>query len=164
MKSGKKTAAYAQVKNQIGYCGIWCGSCVVGNGTLRALSAHYEEVIKNYDLENWAPKTFDFKEFSKGLEAIKDIPLCSGCRKGGGWEACPMRGCVIKKKISDCAECNDQAACPHSASLEKMRTGSVRAGLFVKTTKDNPKKLLAGWGKKLKTRWPSCILFLGDGK
>jgi hypothetical protein len=164
MKSRKKTSAYERVKNQIGYCGIWCGSCVVGNGTLQELSARYEGVIKNYDLENWAPGTFDFKEFLKGLAAIKATPLCAGCRKGGGWEACPMRVCVVKKNIADCADCDDQAACPHSTSLEKMRTGSFRAGLFVKTTKDDSRKLSAGWAKKLKTRWPSSILFLGDGK
>jgi hypothetical protein len=164
MKTANKTAAYNRVKDQAGYCGIWCGSCVVGNGTLQLLGAEYEDVIRNYDLENWAPKTFDFKEFLKGLETIKATPLCAGCRKGGGWEACPMRGCVIKKKITDCAECNDQAVCPHSASLEKMRTGSAKAGLFVKTRKGNQKKLIAEWAPKLKTRWPSRILFLKDGQ
>ena len=162
MKKGSQTAAYDRVKNQIGYCGIWCGSCVVGNGTLQRLSAGYQDVIKNYDLENWAPGTFDFKEFLKGLEAIKGTPLCTGCRKGGGWETCPMRGCVIKRKIADCAECDDQLACPHSASLEKMRTGSAKAGLFVKRRKGNQKKLVAQWTKKVRTRWPSCIIFLGN--
>jgi len=164
MKSIKKSAAYDRVKNQVGYCGIWCGSCVVGNGALQRLSAEYEDVIKNYGLENWAPKTFDFKEFLKGLETIKATPLCAGCLKGGGWEACPMRGCVIKKKITDCAECDDPKACPHSASLEKMRTGSFKAGLFVKTRKGNQKKLIAQWAGRLKTRRPSCILFMGAGK
>jgi hypothetical protein len=164
MKSRRKTAAYDRVKDQVGRCGIWCGSCVVGNGTLQRLTTKYEEVIKNYDLENWAPKTFDFKEFLKGLETIKATPLCAGCRKGGGWEECPMRGCVDKNKIADCAECDDQAACPHSPSLEKMRTGSVRAGLFVKTRKGNQKKFVAQCAVKLKTRWPSCILFLRDGQ
>jgi hypothetical protein len=155
-----KTIAFNKVKDQIGSCGIWCGSCVVGNGTLKELTARYEKVIQDYDLENWAPKTFDFREFLKGLETLKATPLCPGCRKGGGWEECPMRGCVSKKRITDCAECGDQASCPHSASLEKMRTGSVRAGLFVKTQKGSQKKLVAQWAKKLKTRWPSCILFL----
>jgi hypothetical protein len=163
MKSGKKTAAYNRVKDQIGYCGIWCGSCVVGNGTLQQLTTGYEDIIKNYDLENWAPGTFDFKEFLKGLAAIKATPLCAGCRKGGGWEACPMRGCVAKKGIADCAECDDQAVCPHSASLEKMRKGSLRAGLFVKTRRGKQKEFIARWAGKLKIRWPSCILFLKDG-
>jgi hypothetical protein len=163
MKSGKKTTAYNRVKSQVGRCGIWCGSCVVGNGTLQQLTTGYAAVIKNYDLESWAPGTFDFKEFLKGLETIKATPLCPGCRRGGGWEACPMRGCVTKKSIADCTDCDDQAACPHSASLEKMRTGSIRAGLFVKTRKGNQKKFVAQWAAKLKTRWPSSILFLsGD--
>jgi hypothetical protein len=57
-------------------------------------------------------------------------------------------------------ECVDKAACPHAASLAKMRTGSVRAGLFVKTRRGNPKKLVAQWAGKLRTGWSSCILFL----
>jgi len=162
MKRADSKAAYGRVKDQVGYCGIWCGSCVVGNGTLRRLSAGYKEVIRNYGLESWAPKTFDFKEFLKGLETIKKTPLCAGCRKGGGWESCPMRGCVIKKKITDCAECDDQAACPHSASLEKMRTGSFRAGLFVKTQRGKQKDFIAKSAARLKTRWPSGILFMDE--
>ena len=138
-----KTVAFERVKGQIGYCGIWCGSCVVGNGTLQELSARYEKIIRDYALEKWAPKTFEFGEFLKGLETIKAAPLCAGCRKGGGWDTCPMRGCVKEKKITDCAGCADQAVCPHSAFLEKMRTGSARAGLFVKTGKGIQKKLAA---------------------
>jgi hypothetical protein len=153
-------SAYNRVKDQVGCCGIWCGSCVVGNGTLRELTARYQKVIQDYDFENWAPQTFDFKEFLKGLETLKATPLCAGCRKGGGWDTCPMRGCVTKKKITDCAECGDQTACPHSASLEKMHTGSVRAGLFVKTRKGSQKKLVGQWAIKIKNRWPACILFL----
>jgi hypothetical protein len=159
-----KTNAFNRVKDQVGFCGIWCGSCVVGNGTLKELTARYEKVIRDYDLEHWVPKTFNFNEFLNGLKTIKATPLCAGCRKGGGWDTCPMRGCVVKKRITGCAECDDQAACPHSASLGKMRTGSVRAGLFVKTQRGNQKKFVAQWSKKLKTRWPSSLLFLSDRK
>jgi hypothetical protein len=157
-----KTSAFNKVKAQVGHCGIWCGSCIVGNGTLKELTAGYEKLIKDYDLENWAPKTFDFKEFLKGLKTIKATPLCAGCRKGGGWDTCPMRGCAVKKKITDCAECADQTACPHSSSLEKMRTGSVRAGLYVKTRKGSQKKLVGQWAARIKSRWPSSFLFLSD--
>ncbi len=58
-----KTTAFGKVKDQVGRCGIWCGSCIVGNGTLKDLTGGYEKLIKDYDLEKWAPKTFDFKEF-----------------------------------------------------------------------------------------------------
>ena len=137
---------------------------MVGNGTLKELTDRYEKVIRDYDLEHWAPKTFDFREFLKGLKTIRETPLCAGCRKGGGWEECPMRGCVTSKKISDCAECDDQAACPHSVSLEKMRSGSIRAGLFVKTRRGNQKKFISQWATKFKTRWPSSLLFSSDRK
>ena len=157
-----KTSAYNYVKDQVGCCGIWCGSCVIGNGTLKELTHRYRKVIRDYDLEHWAPKTFDFKEFLKGLKTIEANPLCVGCRKGGGWDACPMKGCVRQKAITDCAECSDQTACPHSAVLNRMRTGSARAGLFVKTRKGSHKKLVTQSTPKLKTRWPSRILFLKD--
>ena len=71
-----KVKPFENVKDQIGYCGIWCGSCVVGNGTLRELTKRYEEIIKSYGLEHWAPKDFDFKEFMKGLASIETMPLC----------------------------------------------------------------------------------------
>ena len=54
--------AFKNVKNQIGYCGIWCGSCVVGNGVLEKLTQKYDEIINNYDVEAWGPKDFDFQE------------------------------------------------------------------------------------------------------
>lgn len=159
-----KTSAYKNVKYQLGCCGIWCGSCVVGNGTLGELTGRYRKVIRDYDLEHWAPKTFGFKELLKGLETIEATPVCVGCRKGGGWDTCPMRVCVRQKMITDCAECGDQATCPHSASLEKMRTGSVRAGLYVKTRRGDQKKFIRHWATRIKARWPSSLLFLSDRK
>ena len=43
--------SFEDVKGQIGCCGIWCGSCVVGNGALRELTRRYEEIVENYGLE-----------------------------------------------------------------------------------------------------------------
>jgi hypothetical protein len=157
-----KTEHHHRVKHQIGSCGIWCGSCVVGNGTLWKITSRYKEIIKNYDLESWAPKTFDFKELLKGLDTIESIPLCKGCQKGGGWEECPMRGCVSKKKIADCTACDQPKTCPHIESLKKMRSGSLRAGLFVKTEDVDRAELLKEWAEKIKTHWPSSLLFMDD--
>ena len=147
------------MKNQIGFCGIWCGSCVVGNGTLRELTKKYEEIIKGYGLEEWAPKDFDFKEFAKGLASIQTVPLCPGCRKGGGRDNCEMRACASGKEIADCNECDQPETCKNAEILEKMRTGALRAGLFVKTENVDRQKLLEKWTAELKSRWPSCILF-----
>jgi len=68
--------AFENVKNQIGYCGLWCGSCVVGNGTLKELTKRYEHIIGGYGVNEWAAKDFDGKEFMKGLASIQALPIC----------------------------------------------------------------------------------------
>jgi hypothetical protein len=120
---------FEAVKHQIGYCGIWCGSCVAGNGALRELTGRFADVIGNYGLEEWVPPCFDFKEFSKGLESIEDMPLCGGCRSGDGSPDCPMRLCAIDRGVEDCIECGQHEVCGNTERFEKMRTGAVGAGL-----------------------------------
>jgi len=148
------------VKNQIGFCGIWCGSCVVGNGALRELTKRYEEVIKNYGLQEWAPKDLDFKEFKKGLTSIQAMPLCQGCLKGGGRPNCEIRACASSKNLTDCSECDQPAACKNSETLQKMRTGASNAGLFVETENVDRQELIEKWTSELKRKWPHFVLFL----
>jgi len=156
-----KAKAFENVKNQIGYCGIWCGSCVAGNGALKELTKKYEEIITKYDLEEWAPKDFDFKEFRKGLASIQVMPLCPGCLKSGGRENCEIRECASRKNITDCSECAKPEACKIEL-LQKMRTGALDAGLFVKMEKVDKQELLEKWTAELRNKWPSSILFLND--
>ena len=73
------TAAFENVRNQLGYCGIWCGSCIVGNGVLRDLTRSYEELTTSHGLETFAPKDFDYAEFAKGLASIGRMDPCPGC-------------------------------------------------------------------------------------
>ena len=153
-----KAVHFENVRNQIGFCGIWCGSCVAGNGVLRELTRKYAEIIGEYGLEGWAPKDFAFKEFLKGLTSIQAMPLCEGCLKGGGRSDCEMRVCASNKSIMDCSECDQPADCRNLETLEHMRKGALEAGLFVKTKNDNRKGLLEKWTAELKVRWPGCIL------
>lgn len=153
---------FENVKNQIGYCGIWCGSCVVGNGALRELTKKYDQVVEAYGLQEWGPKDFDFKEFAKGLSSIQALPLCQGCLKGDGRPNCEIRMCASKKKIDDCSECNQAEACKNIDILEKMRTGAQRANLLVKTENVDRRKLIEKWAAELKAKWPSSVLFLPD--
>ncbi|MGD8505554.1 MAG: DUF3795 domain-containing protein [Candidatus Bathyarchaeota archaeon] len=155
-----KLKPFENVKNQIGYCGIWCGSCVVGNGTLIELTKRYEKVIKGYGLEEWAPKDFDFKEFSKGLASIQGVPLCQGCQKGDGRTDCGIRACASSKSIIDCSQCDQPEACKNLEILQKMRSGARGAGLMVKTENVDRQELLAKWAAELKGKWPCCVLFL----
>ena len=153
---------FDNVKNQIGACGIWCGSCVAGNGELNILTQKYAKIIKDYGLEQWAPKDFDFEEFKKGLDSIQKMPLCPGCLKGGGRDDCEIRICVTDKKIADCSECDDLEKCTHAEILDKMRTGAREAGLFVKLKKADDQELIAKWTEQLENQWPSSIVFIDD--
>ena len=151
--------AFENVKGQIGFCGIWCGSCVVGNGTLRELTKRYEKIIRDHGLEGWGAGGFDFKEFGKGLASIGNLPLCPGCRKGGGRDNCEMKACVSDKGIDDCSQCAQPEACGHRGTLEMMRSGALRAGLMVKTEDVDRRELLERWAAELKGKWPCSILF-----
>jgi len=157
-----KVKSFENVKDQIGCCGIWCGSCVVGNGALRELAKGFEKIVKGYGLEKWAPQDFDFKEFLKGLASIQAIPLCQGCLKGGGRLNCEMRACASKMDINDCSECDQPGTCKNMEMLQKMRTGALRAGLFVKVENVDRQGLIEKWTAELKNKWPCCILFLPD--
>jgi len=44
-----------------------------------------------------------------------------------------MKACASNKTIDSCSECHESAACQHVEILQKMRSGVLVAGLFVKT-------------------------------
>jgi hypothetical protein len=158
MKETQKADAFENVKDQIGFCGIWCGSCVVGNGTLREMTKRYKELINTYDLKDWGPKDFDYDEFYKGLESIENMPLCQGCLKDGGRDNCEIRACAKSKKLQDCTLCSEFGRCEMKL-LEHMRTGALKAGLMVLNQGDDRVETLEKWTQELKSEWPSCILF-----
>ena len=154
-----KRKHFDAVKEQIGCCGIWCGSCVAGNGVLQELTKRYKKVITDYDLEQWAPKDFDFMEFAKGLESIQNMALCPGCLKGGGREGCEIRACARGKDLTDCSECDRPDECENIELLGTMQQGALKAGLMVKTENIGRNELLEKWTEQLKKAWPSSILF-----
>lgn len=131
---------------------------MVGNGTLKELTKRYEEIIHRYGLKEWAPKDYDFQEFSKGLASMQALPLCQGCLKGGGRDNCEMKACASSKKIHDCSECGQPDTCKNLETLRHMRSGARDAGLFVKMEKVDRERLIEKWTEELKRKWPSCIL------
>jgi len=147
------------VKEQVGFCGIWCGSCVIGNGTLQELSRKYSAILRDYGLSEWGPKDFDYGEFSKGLASLERVPVCRGCRQGGGREACEIRACATSRSVESCSECPARDDCPHAALLEHMRSGARQAALFVESGVYDPEALLSQWRARLERTWPSCTLF-----
>ena len=153
---------FENVRGQIGFCGIWCGSCVVGNGALRELTRRYKEVVKGYGLEGWAPPGFDFGEFMRGLESIQAMPLCEGCRKGGGREGCEIRACASGRGLEGCAVCGQPEACESAELLRVMRQGALDAGLMVDTENTDREELIERWSAEIRGRWPSSVIFTPD--
>jgi len=151
---------FENVKNQIGFCGLWCGSCAVGNGTLKELTKRYEHIIKGYGVTTWGAKDFDSKEFLKGLESIRELPTCKGCLKGDGNEECKIRPCAKNKKIPDCNECNEPTTCKNPNELKNVRTGALQVGMTLKTDKDKEdrQQLIKKWTAEIKNKFPSCIV------
>ena len=152
--------AFENVKEQIGCCGIWCGSCVAGNGAMKELTQRYAEIVDGYDLKDWGPKDFDFKEFRKGLSSIATMPLCPGCLKEGGRPDCEIRSCVREKNLEDCSQCTTRSSCPNSDLLETMQTGAQKANLLVKLEDVPGEKMLEKWMDEVKRLWPSSVLFI----
>ena len=147
--------------DQMGFCGIWCGSCAVGNGSLRMASQRYFEVLEGHGIEHWAPPELDYEALSKSLDIVSDMASCPGCRQGGGRDNCEMKACTAQHELSDCSEC-DEADCPHAEVLDHMQSGGLKAGLFVKIQPGNSASLIEEWTTELKTQFPSSLLFLPD--
>ena len=152
--------AFESIRDQIGYCGIWCGSCVAGNGTLQELTRRYRSTTEAYDLKEWAPKDFDYAEFAKGLASIQEMPHCPGCLKGGGNPECVMRKCAQEKQLTECSACPEFGTCKHREALEKMRAAALGAGLIVKTDTADPGPQIAEWTEQLRDTWPTLLLFM----
>lgn len=151
-----ETEPFENVKNQIGFCGIWCGSCLGGNGAIQRLAKKFEEIVKNRGLEEWVPKNFDFKEFVKGLGSMQAMSLCPGCRKGGGPSACKIRICALEKSVGDCSLCDQLVKCENFELLEKTHP-KIKEDLM-KIKNKNRTELIEKWMSELKGKWPHCIL------
>jgi len=151
---------FENVKNQIGFCGLWCGSCVVGNGALKELTKKYEHILKGYGVNDWGAKDFNWKEFKKGLASIQTLPICQGCLKGDGNEECTIRPCALNKNISDCTECTEQASCKNLNALQKLHKGALRVGMFIKTDKNKVphQQRITKWTAEIKNKFPTCVI------
>jgi hypothetical protein len=153
--------AFERVREQVGACGIWCGSCAVGNGTLQELSHRYRTLLQDYDVAEYAPGGFDWAEFMRGVEGLEMMSPCPGCRRGGGRDDCELRSCAEACSLEDCLGYHARAYCPHRELLEHMRSGAARVGLMVKGEGEAP---LAEWLDALVGSWPCAILFDGHLK
>jgi hypothetical protein len=154
---------FENVRNQIGSCGAWCGSCVVGNGVLKELTKRYHEIINAYGLREWGPGDLDYAEFAKGLQSIQTMPSCPGCLKSGGRENCEIRACASARGFRECTQCDAGDDCSHGKVLDYMRSGALAAGVLFRIGETNRAVSIEEWISQLASKWPCSILFDDDG-
>lgn len=151
-----------RVLSQVGHCGIWCGSCVVGNGALMELARRYLELADSHGLEHWGAAGFDYAEFSKALGAISELDVCPGCLAGGGRDDCEIRRCSVERAVETCVACGSFGECQHDELLEHMRTGALRAGLGVIDSPGDKERILSKPEADLARKWWWRALFEGE--
>jgi hypothetical protein len=107
---------YAIVKDQVAPCGLRCGECNLGNGSVAETAINLKKYIQTYGLPSWAHElpggvNIDFKLLDQNLIWLASFLKCPGCIRGGGNPDCPIRLCSKEKGLSSCAQCDDLKAC-----------------------------------------------------
>jgi hypothetical protein len=107
---------FQQVKEQMGPCGIVCGACELGNGTVASKATDLKNSIELYGVKEWAPMVpggseIDFDQLSKNLEWVSTYSRCLGCEKGGGPPDCTIRKCANERGYDVCSKCSDLKEC-----------------------------------------------------
>lgn len=155
---------FTNVKNQIGYCGIWCGGCIGGNGVVQELARKFEQIVvqSKEGLEMYGPKEFNFDVFMKGLTWIQEMKLCPGCKKGGGNSTCAIRICSSKRNMENCSKCKELISCRNFEELQKYNP-KIREDL-AKIKNVSQDDAITKWTDGLKTKWPHCVLLCKANK
>lgn len=152
--------AFDKVKGQIGPCGLWCGSCAYGNGTIRDLSRRLESAARDYGIEEWGPSSVDYQDLHRYIAAIAEHEPCPGCLMGGGRADCEMRACSRQKGLRECSECAEEGTCHNTEVLMHMRTGGAKVGMAVKKRGSSRRGFLSRSATDLKKRGHSVVIFL----
>lgn len=111
-----KEEAYNNVKDQAGPCGITCGTCVLGNGTIAETAEKIKEHITGYGMKEWAPMVpggndINWIETEKTLDWMSQYATCDGCGKGGGPPDCGIRSCATDNDYQLCSQCKELDDC-----------------------------------------------------
>lgn len=152
-------ADFENVKNQVGSCGAWCGSCVVGNGVLKLLTQKYLELIRAYGLKEWGPEDIEYEELDRALSSVQGMPSCPGCRQGGGRENCELRKCAEDRDHQFCSDCPAGESCSHREILGYMRSGALAAGIIFREDTPVSVSSVEEWISQISSTWPCLILF-----
>ena len=108
--------AFVQVKDQIGPCGITCGTCDLGNGTVAETALKLNNYLKMYGVSSWGEQVpgwsdIDFESLNNSLDWIQTYTRCFGCEQGGGPPDCAIKSCAKDKGYELCSQCSELDDC-----------------------------------------------------
>ena len=104
------------VKKQVGHCGITCGTCFLGNGSVANSAKQTLNYINMIGIKEWASlvpegSDLDWDETEKTLNWMTKYAYCEGCEKGGGPPNCAIRICAKEKEYDLCNMCSELGDC-----------------------------------------------------
>ena len=103
-------------ENQAGPCGILCGSCPMGGGTIAEAAGRTRQNLADSEIPNWAPfvpggEAIDWAAVDLGLAWMETHGRCAGCENGGGPPDCTIRVCAREKGYDLCSSCEELEGC-----------------------------------------------------
>jgi hypothetical protein len=106
------------ILEKIGYCGIYCGSCIFSQSDLFCAVHTLKSELANNHLEKFAhlreKKRHLFKYYSQFLEDLSasiNLEDSDGCRKRGCDDECEVRECAISQALEGCWDCEQEDTC-----------------------------------------------------
>jgi len=113
------------MNKNIGFCGIDCNKCELGNRTISKNAETLEKRVENYGISQWYQlvpvadnEKFGFDELNKGLAWLVKYAACPGCQNNGGPPMCPVRMCAREKNFENCSNCDSIDTCKKMDFLE----------------------------------------------
>jgi hypothetical protein len=141
----------------IGYCGLYCGNCILRIGNVADLSRQLLEKFHEIKFEKWAKglaslskelKAFEnYESCYEVLEAWQEMRCEKVCKEGGGGASCKIRICCQKKNIEGCWECEQFEDCKTLAWLKPVN-GEVNINNIRKIRSEGIEKFIEEMSRK----------------
>ncbi|MCX6821049.1 MAG: DUF3795 domain-containing protein [Candidatus Aenigmarchaeota archaeon] len=116
--------------SDMGFCGIDCGKCELGNKVVSKNAETLKSGVEKYGISQWFQfipvaddEKFSFDELDKGLTWLAKYAACPGCHADGGSPDCAVRKCAKEKKFEDCSSCDAIDTCNKLDFLEPGHPG-----------------------------------------